>query len=281
MARAHAGVAGLLAAADLQLRHSSRPSSAGRTSTASPARSTASSSRPARPPAPPARSRPARRVRSEPQMKKVLVVANETVGGEKLLDAVREKAGAGDVASCSSSRIPPAQVGQRHLRRGRARRRPRCGSTSPRQFLAGEGIELERRGRRPRPVHGGDGRDRRSTARRGHHLDAPGHRVRLAAPRPGRAHRRRPQACRSSTSSPTSSSEGLPFDVTLVVANQTLGEQGLLDRLKAKARRAQEHLFIVVVPQEQRRRPRRPRGARAPDADARDPAARPACCAPA
>ena len=57
VARAHARVAGLLAAADLQLRHASRRSSAARTSTASPARSTASSrARRCRDPRAPART---------------------------------------------------------------------------------------------------------------------------------------------------------------------------------------------------------------------------------
>jgi hypothetical protein len=42
--------------------------------------------------------------------------------------------------------------------------------------------------------------------------------------------------------------EGLPFDVTLVVANQTVGEQSLLDRLKELAEE-KPHLFIVLIPQ--------------------------------
>jgi hypothetical protein len=42
--------------------------------------------------------------------------------------------------------------------------------------------------------------------------------------------------------------EGLPFDVTLVLANQTMAEAGLLERLRARARE-RETLFIVVVPQ--------------------------------
>jgi hypothetical protein len=42
--------------------------------------------------------------------------------------------------------------------------------------------------------------------------------------------------------------EGLPFDVTLVIANQTVGEQALLDRLKALSEE-KDHLFIVLVPQ--------------------------------
>ena len=43
-------------------------------------------------------------------------------------------------------------------------------------------------------------------------------------------------------------SEGLPFDVTLVLANQTAASPELLDRLKALAEEG-PHRFIVVVPQ--------------------------------
>ncbi len=46
--------------------------------------------------------------------------------------------------------------------------------------------------------------------------------------------------------------EGLPFEVTLAVANRTASGNELLERLKARAQEAdaEEHLFIVVVPQE-------------------------------
>ena len=43
--------------------------------------------------------------------------------------------------------------------------------------------------------------------------------------------------------------EGLPFKVTLVVANRTASNEALIERLGAKAGES-EHLFIVVVPQE-------------------------------
>jgi hypothetical protein len=43
--------------------------------------------------------------------------------------------------------------------------------------------------------------------------------------------------------------EGLPFKVTLVVANRTASNEALLERLRAKAVDG-EHMFIVVVPQE-------------------------------
>jgi hypothetical protein len=48
-------------------------------------------------------------------------------------------------------------------------------------------------------------------------------------------------------------SEGLPFHVTLAVANRTASGDELLDALKARARTPEEkheHMFIVVVPQE-------------------------------
>jgi hypothetical protein len=44
--------------------------------------------------------------------------------------------------------------------------------------------------------------------------------------------------------------EGLPFTVTLVVANRTVGGHELLQKLKSRAAEEGEHLFIVVVPQE-------------------------------
>jgi len=43
--------------------------------------------------------------------------------------------------------------------------------------------------------------------------------------------------------------EGLPFHVTLVVANKTSSGEELLEHLKAKAAHPGEHLFIAVVPQ--------------------------------
>jgi hypothetical protein len=45
-------------------------------------------------------------------------------------------------------------------------------------------------------------------------------------------------------------SEGLPFDVTLVVANRTAGGDPLLQCLKSKAAGERQRMFIVVVPQE-------------------------------
>jgi hypothetical protein len=43
--------------------------------------------------------------------------------------------------------------------------------------------------------------------------------------------------------------EGLPFKVTLVLASKTLGGDELLDRLKEKAAGGERRLFVVIVPQ--------------------------------
>jgi hypothetical protein len=45
-------------------------------------------------------------------------------------------------------------------------------------------------------------------------------------------------------------SEGLPFKVTLVVANRTTSSSGLLDRLRSMHAEDSSRLFIIVVPQE-------------------------------
>jgi hypothetical protein len=44
--------------------------------------------------------------------------------------------------------------------------------------------------------------------------------------------------------------EGLSFRVTLVIANQTAGGDELIERLREKAADGQRHLFITVVPQQ-------------------------------
>jgi hypothetical protein len=44
--------------------------------------------------------------------------------------------------------------------------------------------------------------------------------------------------------------EGLPFGVTLVVANRTAASRPLHDALKSRTQSDERHLFIVVIPQE-------------------------------
>lgn len=43
--------------------------------------------------------------------------------------------------------------------------------------------------------------------------------------------------------------DGLPFDVSLVVANQTAGSDALMEHLQALAGATGDHMFVVVVPQ--------------------------------
>src|SRR5205823_9615806 len=43
--------------------------------------------------------------------------------------------------------------------------------------------------------------------------------------------------------------EGLPFNVTLVLANKTSSGEELIEHLKAKAAAGESQLFIAVVPQ--------------------------------
>ncbi len=45
-------------------------------------------------------------------------------------------------------------------------------------------------------------------------------------------------------------SEGLPFRVTLVIANRTAGGEELIECLREKAAHGERHLFIAVVPQQ-------------------------------
>ena len=146
-----------------------------------------------------------------------------------LIDAMRERARRRATTCASSSSCP--QTRPRHgnidLRRGRARRRP--GARRPRAASSwrDEGIDGDGRGRRPGSVQRGHGRRRASSrSTRSSSRRCPAHAVGLAAARPDRAPRARRPGCRSSTSSSTSTREGLPFDVTLVVANQTVAAAG-------------------------------------------------------
>jgi hypothetical protein len=57
-----------------------------------------------------------------------------------------------------------------------------------------------------------------------------------------------PAGCPSSTSWSTSTSEGLPFKATLVVANKTSGGEELIERLVAKNAEEGQRVFIAVLP---------------------------------
>ena len=141
-------------------------------------------------------------------MAHIVVVANQTIAGAKLLDLVRERAQAARHELHARRADDEAPLGLRHLRRRGARLRP--GAPRPDAVLsARRGRRRQRRARRRGPVHGHARRGRRVPPRRGHHLDASALVLGLAAARPHRAHpgrRSRPgHARRSRTWTPTGS----------------------------------------------------------------------------
>src|SRR3954469_1442197 len=180
-------------------------------------------------------------------MRTILAVANQTIGGQSLIDAVLEKAGDGDarVIICVPRATPShgaiiyddavydaAQV-RIDLARG---------------FLRQRGIEAIGDVGDPDPY----------TAT----MDAvaewqPDEIVISTLPAQGSGWLRRDliERITEATGVPVThvvtdlDEEGLPFKVTLVVANRTTRGDELIDNLKHKAE-DEQHLFIVVVPQE-------------------------------
>jgi len=180
-------------------------------------------------------------------MAKVLVLANETIGGEKLLDAIRERAARGDDVSFHVV-VPQA--------------RPRFGnvvyddvvrdSAQVRvdlalEFMRGAGIK-------------GDGevgdQDPMNAAKDAIAAEGLDEVIvsTLPAESSGWLRRDLPERLREETGLPVDHvvvdilNEGLPFDVTLVLANQTAASPELTSRLEALAAES-PHRFIVVVPQ--------------------------------
>jgi len=182
-------------------------------------------------------------------MARILIVANETIGGAKLMDAVRARHAKGDCP----------------LRAGRGRRnRPSHGQIIydeavrdaaqvrvdlAQQFLGAQGIDLV--------GEVGDEDAFQAT------MDAiadfqPDEIIVSTHPvtQSGWLRKDLVERIREASGLPVEhvvvdlAQEGLPFTVTLVVANRTAGGHELLEKLKAKAAEEGEHLFIVVVPQE-------------------------------
>jgi hypothetical protein len=180
-------------------------------------------------------------------MAKVLVLANETIGGEKLLDAVRERAGRGDDVSFVVV-VPQA--------------RPRHGNVVYDDVVRDSAqvrVDLALEFMRDEGIAGkgevGDA-DPMNAAK-----DAIAHEgidevivSTLPAESSGWLRRDLPERLHEETGLPVEhvvvdlATEGLPFDVTLVLANQTVASPELTERLKALASEG-PHRFIVVVPQ--------------------------------
>ena len=121
-----------------------------------------------------------------PEQHRVLVVANETVGGSQLLETIRERIAGPRRAR--ARRLPGAQLAASPLGLRRGRRAAEGAGAARREpgDDAGRGHPGGRRDRRRRPDPGDRGRAPHVPARRADRLDASGREVALA-----RARRRR------------------------------------------------------------------------------------------
>ena len=184
-------------------------------------------------------------------MRTILVVANETLGGRSVLEAIRRRAAKGDVRFVL---VAPQN-------------RPRAGlvvyddavfdAAQTRVDLA---LELARAEHIDAIGEVGDS-DAYSATIDAIHTYRPDEIIISTYPatRSGWLRRDLIERVRDATGLPVEhviadpDTEGLPFDVTLAVANRTASGDELLDALKAKVDAEPEgrnRLFVVVVPQE-------------------------------
>jgi hypothetical protein len=181
-------------------------------------------------------------------MPNVLVVASETIGGEKLLDAVRARAAQGDdvrfVVVVPMTRPRHGNVIYDDAVRDAAQVRVDL----TRAFMAEEGFENAGR------VGDADPFAAAMDAVEDYRIDEI-----ILSTRPeqtsGWLRRDLPERLRGATGLPVEhvvvdiDREGLPFEVTLVVANQTVAGRELVDFLEKKAGKGARR-FIVCVPQD-------------------------------
>lgn len=178
-------------------------------------------------------------------MANVLVVANETIGGRKLLEAVRARAARGDARFflvVPQNRPRHGTVIYDEAVRDAAQVRVDLAE----QFIVGEGIEIAGEVGDPDPY----------TATMDAIAETRADEVIVSTlPQTASGWLRRDLIERIAGASglPVEhvvsdlEAEGLPFTVTLVVANQTSESRSLLDALKQKAT-DDRHLFIVAIP---------------------------------
>jgi hypothetical protein len=181
-------------------------------------------------------------------MNEILVVANRTLGGAKLLEAVRARAASGDVRFrlvVPQSKPSAGLVIYDEAVRESAQVRVDLAIS----VLGAEGIEATGEVGDPDPFLAT--------------MDA------VAAERPaeiivsthpsdhsGWLRRDLIERIQNASGLPVEhvvvdlEQEGLPFKVTLVLASKTLGGEELLKRLEAKAAHGGRHVFIAVVPQQ-------------------------------
>src|SRR3954452_4721357 len=180
-------------------------------------------------------------------MAKILVLANETIGGEKLLDAIRERAGKDDDVRFHVV-VPQARprfgnVVYEDVVRDSAQVRVDLAL----EFMHNEGIAGTGE------VGDGDPLNAVKDAVAQHGIDEIIVST-LPSESSGWLRRDLPERLREETGLPVDHvvvdlvNEGLSFDVTLVLANQTVASPELTSRLEALASEG-PHRFIVVVPQ--------------------------------
>jgi len=181
-------------------------------------------------------------------MKEILVVANRTLGGAKLLDAVRAHAAAGDVRFrlvVPQSKPTAGLVIYDEAVRESAQVRVDLALS----VIAGENIDATGEVGDPDPFLAT--------------MDAIAERrvdgVIISthpAVHSGWLRRDLIERIENASGLPVEhvivdlEQEGLPFEVTLVIASKTLGGEELRKRLEAKAEQGRPHVFIAVVPQQ-------------------------------
>lgn len=180
-------------------------------------------------------------------MKEVLVIANRTLGGEKLLETVRERAAAGDVTFrlvVPQTKPSAGLVIYDEAVRESAQVRVDLAMS----LLATEGIAAAGEVGDPDPFLATMDA---IAARRPDEVILSTH----PATQSGWLRRDLIERIENASGLPVQhivvdlAQEGLPFGVTLVVAHKTSSGDELIDYLKAKAAGKERHLFIAVVPQ--------------------------------
>ncbi len=180
-------------------------------------------------------------------MKEVLVVANRTLGGAKLLELVRQRAAAGDTRFrlvVPRSEPSAGLVIYDEAVRESAQARVDLALS----LVSGESIDAIGEVGDPDPFLATMDA---VAERRPDEIIVSTH----PAVSSGWLRRDLIERLRNATGLPVEhvvvdlEQEGLPFKVTLVLASKTLGGDELLDRLKQKAASGEQRLFIVVVPQ--------------------------------
>jgi hypothetical protein len=180
-------------------------------------------------------------------MAEILVLANETIGGEKLLDAVRERHAQGD----ASFHVVVPLTRPRHgnvIYDEAVRDSAQVRVDLALAFMREEGIQGAGE------VGDGDPLNAAKDAVAAHGISEIIVST-LPAQSSGWMKRDLIEALEAETGLPVKhvvvdlAREGLPFEVTLVVANQTVAGGELVGRLKALAEEASRR-FIIVVPQD-------------------------------